>query len=204
MKINFNPSIRNTIGIALAAITLNTTPLPIRAQEKPDTLELSIKVTPEGTSNDTILQRAPNPEITIKGEKKKAIIVVDLSKNILYQYDKDGNATTAYLVASGKKRYPTDPGIRVVTHIEKYPYKSAPETTRRRRKPNDYGPRIICLEKVDPQTGKLSSTGEFIHGTNNPNSLGKYASLGCIRMDNGVIKKLSEEVKRGDLILINK
>ncbi len=202
MKINFNPSIRNTIGIALAAITLNTTTLPIRAQEKPDTLELSIKVTPEGTSNDTILQRAPNPEITIKGEKKKAIIVVDLSKNILYQYDKDGNATTAYLVASGKKRYPTDPGIRIVTHIEKYPYRSAPKSTRRRRKPNDYGPRIICLEKVDPKTGKRSPTGEFIHGTNNPNSLGKYASLGCIRMDNGVITKLAEEVKRGDLILI--
>lgn len=202
MKINFNPSIRNTIGIALAAITLNTTTLPIRAQEKPDTLELSIKVTPEGTSNDTILQKAPNPEITIKGEKKKAIIVVDLSKNILYQYDKDGNATTAYLVASGKKRYPTDPGIRIVTHIEKYPYRSAPKSTRRRRKPNDYGPRIICLEKVDPKTGKRSPTGEFIHGTNNPNSLGKYASLGCIRMDNGVITKLAEEVKRGDLILI--
>ena len=65
-------------------------------------------------------------------------------------------------------------------------------------------PKIICLQKVDPETGTRSSTGEFIHGNNNPASLGKYASLGCIRMDNDVIRELAANVKRGDIVVITK
>ena len=42
----------------------------------------------------------------------------------------------------------------------------------------------------------------LLHGNSNKSSLGKYASLGCIRMDNEVIKQLSKEVKRGDIIII--
>ncbi len=49
-----------------------------------------------------------------------------------------------------------------------------------------------------------SQTGQFIHGNNDISSLGKYASLGCIRMDNEVIKKLAKEVKRGDIVVIRK
>ena len=92
----------------------------------------------------------------------------------------------------------------MVTHVETYPYRSAPMATKRRRNPNDYGPRIICLETVNPKTGAKGSTGEFIHGNKNPNSLGKYASLGCIRMDNEVIKELAKQVKRGDIVVIKR
>ena len=60
----------------------------------------------------------------------------------------------------------------------------------------------FCLETVDPKTGKRGITGEFIHGNNNAASLGKYVSQGCIRMDNEVIKKLANEVKRGDFVLV--
>ncbi len=56
--------------------------------------------------------------------------------------------------------------------------------------------------KVDPETGKLSTTGEFIHGTNRPESIGQYVSLGCMRMDNETIKQLASEVKRGDIVII--
>ena len=35
-------------------------------------------------------------------------------------------------------------------------------------------------------------------------SLGEYASHGCVRMDNKIIKKLSEQVKRGDIVVITK
>ena len=211
MKIsNLNNTLKQTLGIvALAGIPLFCTTEPVQAQklEKSpdiDKFETSIAVPPEGTSNKTVLLGAPSPEIEIAGKKDTARIVVDLSKNILYTYDNLGQAECAYLVASGKPRYPTDTGIRVVTHVETYPYKSAPAVTRRHRKPNDYGPKIICLQKVDPETGTRSSTGEFIHGNNNPASLGKYASLGCIRMDNDVIRELAANVKRGDIVVITK
>ena len=82
------------------------------------------------TNAKSILLGAPNPQIAIKGDTTNAAIVVDISKNILYHYNEDGEAICAYLVASGKEKYPTDTGVRIVTHVEKYPYKSAPASTR--------------------------------------------------------------------------
>lgn len=204
------PKIRSTIaGIAAGSCVLFASPQHANSQTvdkmpSKDLFEKTIEVSPKGTNAKSVLLFAPSPDVEINGEEKRAAIVVDLSKNILYKYNENGQAEVAYLVASGKKKYPTDAGIRMVTHVESYPYKSAPAATRRRRRPNDYGPRIICLETVDPKTGNKGSTGEFIHGNNNPASLGKYASLGCIRMDNEVIKELSKQVKRGDIVIINK
>ena len=172
--------------------------------EKQDVFERTITVPPEGTSNDSVLLFAPDPEVYITGDLKTAKIVVDLSKNILYKYNDNGKAEKAYLVASGKKNTPTDAGVRIVSHVEKYPYKTAPASTKRRRQPWNYGPNAIILNKLDTETGEQSQTGEFIHGNNNPASIGKYASLGCIRMDNEVIKELSKQVKRGDVVIITR
>lgn len=199
MKIQNYVKILSTT-IALSALPLLKPPVYAQTRDKADSFEYSVP--PKGTSNDEILKNAPDSEIIINGEKKNAAIVVDLNTNTLYKYNRDGKAEKAYLIASGKPRTPTDKGVRIVTHIESYPYTKAPAGTRRRRKPNDYGPKIICLNKIDPETGNQSPTGEFIHGTNNPASIGKYVSLGCMRMDNEVIIELAKEVKRGDIVII--
>lgn len=190
------------LGLACAFITLPAVSSPLTMQTQSKDIFVKKDIPPEGTTDKTILYGAPIASVNICGEEKFARIVVDLGKNVLYKYDSEGNAIAAYLIASGKKSTPTDKGIRIVTHIEKYPYSASPEQTRRHNKPNDYGPRIICLNKLNPATGEQSPTGEFIHGNNNPASLGKYTSLGCIRMDNTVIKELAEEVKRGDIVVI--
>ena len=221
MKIT-NTSFKNLLGVGLTATALvtgvpvaqapaktsNINDTTLVANKKKtlnkDTVEFSFKIPPKGTINDTVLMMAPSAEVYVKGEKKYASIVVDLSKNVLYQYNKKGEPFCAYLVASGKKSSPTDEGLRVVTHVEKYPYKTAPASSKRRQKPWDYGPRVICLETVNPETGAKGTTGEFIHGNHNEKSLGKYASKGCIRMDNYIIKKIAQEVEKGDLVLIKK
>lgn len=169
-----------------------------------DLFEYRTEVPAKGTKSLQLLSAAPSPYIQIQGETKIAKIVVDLSTNILYKYDDTGMPEIAYLIASGKKSTPTDTGVRVVLNIERYPYRGAPANTKRRKNPLDYGPRAIIVNKLDPKTGKQSSTGEFIHGNRNPESLGNYASKGCIRMDNEVIKQLATEVKRGDIILIQR
>ena len=170
-----------------------------------DTLKCSI--TPQGTTDKSVLKNAPKPDIIIAGEKKKAGIIVDISTNILYRYDKDGNPTNAYLIASGKKSTPTNKGVRIVTHKEKFPYRGAPRKSKRRRAPKDYGPFIICLNKIDTSTGEQSPTGEFIHGCrsyektfeSNPE---RYVSHGCMRMDNDVITALAKEVQNGEIVII--
>lgn len=190
-----------TLGLTVAlTVPMYKAPIYAHTSEK-DTFE-KVVPPPEGCSDFEILNTAPNPEVTINGEVQNAAIVVDLSKNILFKYDSLGVAEKAYLVASGKPSTPTDKGVRIVTHIERYPYRTAPASSKRRKNPADYGPNIICLNKINPENGEQSSTGEFIHGNNNKSSIGKYASHGCIRMDNEVIKQLSKEVKRGDIVII--
>ena len=190
------------------------------AQEKKDSTEVTntdsfepskpalnplSKITPKGTDDKDVLALAPKPDIIIAGEKKKAGIVVDIETNVLYTYDSDGNPTKAYLVASGAKGSPTEKGIRIVTHKEKFPYRSA-IGTKRRRHPRDYGPFIVCLNKINPVTGEQSKTGEFIHGCRSYHDTfetdpQRYVSHGCVRMDNEAIVEV-KEVKSGTIVII--
>ena len=187
-------------SISSNAINLNKTP-------KEDTVILSkdtTKIVPKGTTNPRILESAPSPVLFLNGKIQHAKFVVDLAQNALYHYNERGQAICAYLIASGKKSTPTETGVRIVTHVETYPYRTASPRTKRYKNPRDYGPKIICLRKIDLRTGETAPTGEFIHGNNNPKSLGNYASKGCMRMDNEVIKHLAKEVKKGDIVIIQR
>jgi len=163
-------------------------------------------IPPQGTSDDAVLANAPSPSVVVQGKMKRAKIVVDLSTNVLYHYSDDGEPLKAYLIASGRKTgkepTPTHKGLRVVSHKETYPYRNAPRHTKRYKHPKDYGPMIILLDRLDPNTGETSRIGEFIHGNRNASSLGQYVSNGCMRMDNDVISYLAPIMKRGDLVLI--
>ena len=161
-------------------------------------------VSPKGTSDPEILSKAPSAKVKIQGKLKTAKFVVNLSENVLYEYDEIGNTQKAYLIASGKRSTPTHTGVRVVSHVENYPYKYAPASTKRRRNPRDYGPKIIILNNIDTKTGETSEIDEFIHGNRNPELLGQYVSGGCMRMDNDVILELASKVKRGDIVIIKK
>ena len=160
----------------------------------------------KGSATDSILAFAPDPWVTVQGQQKVLTFVVDVTNNILYHYDKEGNPIMGYRIASGKlnPNDQTDVGLRVVSHVETYPYKTAPTHTKRYNNPADYGPKCIILETLDPYTGKKGVTGEFIHGNRNASCIGQHASKGCMRMDNEVIKKLANLVKRDDLVMVIK
>ena len=196
------PSIIKTISIGcmISALPISTNRAFAQTEEIDDFIVVTAP--PEGTSEKDVLAGAPNPNVKIQGQMKTAKFVVDLSKNVLYKYNIQGKPEIAYMIASGKPSTPTSKGVRVVTHTETYPYRTAPAHTKRRRNPSAYGPKIILLNKLDPNTGEKSDIGEFIHGNNNFDSLGRYVSHGCMRMDNEVIKQLAAEAKRGDIVII--
>lgn len=177
---------------------------PADTSQKPSQKFKDITILPEGIPASEGVE-FPSNNITVNGQNIKARVVVDVTKNVLYYYDTEGSPNMAYLVASGKKSTPTSCGIRRVTHIETYPYKTAAATTKRRKSPGAYGPKIICLTVVNPQTGEsVGANGEFIHGNNKPSSIGQHASKGCIRMDNEAVKYLSSVIKRNDYVVIKK
>lgn len=208
MKTHAFGGLKTALGVILtagtvAAVPPQTKPQNINTQPVQDVYVNRGDLVPaKGTSDPAILDKAPSPMVFVVGEPRNAKIVVELSTNVLYKYDDNGQPEIAYRIASGKKSTPTDTGLSIVSHVETYPYKTASPKTKRYNNPRDYGPKAIILEKLDPKTGKKTPTGEFIHGNNNKNSIGKYASKGCMRMDNYVIKILSNQVERGDLVLI--
>lgn len=155
-----------------------------------------------GLTDPDILSFAPSCDTVVQGVDKKAAIVVDIAHRLLFRYDSTGVAKAVYPIATGKPSTPTDAGLRIVSHVETYPYRGAPAHTKRHRTPRSFGPKCIILDKLDANTGEISHTGEFIHGNNDSTSIGKAASKGCMRMDNEVIKDVSSLVKRGDLVII--
>ncbi len=63
------------------------------------------------------------------------------------------------------------------------------------RQPNPGGPfGVMWLS--------LSKAGYGIHGTNNPSSIGKYVSHGCVRMYNQDVLELAKRIPNGTVVMI--
>lgn len=187
-------------SLALVTPLLLTTPA-LKAQTfelKQDSFYKSNELLIEEPADSMLL----SPEVKVANDTIYPAIVVDISERKLYHYDYDGYLEEVYPIASGKKSTPTKSGLRIINSIEQYPYKNAPKTTKRSKKPNDYGTHLINLSNVDTKTGKIiGSDGQFIHGTFNPNSIGKTVSKGCVRVHNDVIDYLATQLEKGQYVL---
>lgn len=78
------------------------------------------------------------------------------------------------------------------------------QIARRLENPTYYHPGIMIgpgdKNPLGPRWIGLNVKGFGIHGTNQPGSIGKSASHGCIRMRNGEIRDLFARVKVGDRV----
>lgn len=63
-----------------------------------------------------------------------------------------------------------------------------------------YGPWFISLDTTGLSKGQWGGIG--IHGTHDPNSIGKRVSEGCIRLTNEDIQKLKDFAKVGMKVVI--
>lgn len=105
-------------------------------------------------------------------------IKVTLSNKKLTLY-KSGQTVKTYPVGIGKMLTQTPVGDYVIVN----------------REPNPGGP-------FGAMWLSLSKLGYGIHGTNNPSSIGKEVSKGCIRMHNHDVLELSRQVPNGTRVLI--
>ncbi|CEG27289.1 L,D-transpeptidase family protein [Bacillus sp. B-jedd] len=120
-----------------------------------------------------IIPRLPDPA-TIPYQ-----IDVSVKKRTLALY-KDGRFIKIYPIAVGKMLTATPEGEYVIVN----------------RQPNPGGPfGVMWLS--------LSKAGYGIHGTNNPSSIGKSVSHGCIRMHNRDVLELASMVPNGTRVRIH-
>jgi len=102
----------------------------------------------------------------------------------------NGRVVKIYATAVGAAASPTPAGIYTIAQ--------------RIQNPTWYGPNKVVGPGKDNPVGTrwlgLSRKGYGIHGTNNPRSIGRRASHGCIRMWNHDVEDLFARVEVGDVV----
>jgi lipoprotein-anchoring transpeptidase ErfK/SrfK len=102
----------------------------------------------------------------------------------------DGRVVKVYSVAVGADVSPSPTGGLTIVHRLTQPTYYHPGVVIPPGKANPLGTRWIGL----------STPGYGIHGTNQPESIGRNASHGCIRMRNRDMEDLFERVRAGDAV----
>jgi lipoprotein-anchoring transpeptidase ErfK/SrfK len=127
-------------------------------------------------------------------------IVIDTRGNFLYYVLGNGKAAM-YRIASGKPGFEWA-GQHNISSKVKWP-EWRPPTEMRKRRPEL--PAYMAGGPKNPLGARamyLGSSIYRIHGTNEPSSIGKHASSGCIRMLNADISELYEHAKIGALVIV--
>lgn len=119
----------------------------------------------------------------------KRVIVVSLEDRKLALVE-DGEVKKVYTVAVGKPSTPSPTGTFTVVRRVKNPTYSHDGKTVLPGPGNPVGTRWMGL----------SIKGYGIHGTNEPNSIGKAASHGCIRMAKRDLEEMYQMVGVGDTV----
>lgn len=132
---------------------------------------------------------------------KVSRVVVGVAQHRLFMFDQNGKLEKIFPVATGKQGTDTDPGIKVVDGKV-----ADPSSIARRLWPESggkaFGTRLVGLSWLDPKTGRTSHSGEEIHGTFARDSIGTYASHGCMRLFNENIEEVYQKLKTGDVVVV--
>lgn len=133
--------------------------------------------------------------VPAKADAVPQLIIINKSTNKLAFFD-SGQLVKVFNVATGRDNSFTPEGtFPIVNKIKNRPYykDNIPGGDSR----NPLGDRWLGLHALG-----TNGTTYAIHGNNNPNSIGTYASAGCIRMHNEEIRYLFDQVHTGTSVII--
>ncbi len=137
------------------------------------------------------LMMVPASSQTVPAPASKRLVLVSIPDRKLALLD-EGKVVKVYRVAVGAASSPSPAGeFEIVNRITN---------------PTYYHPHIVIPASAQSPIGMrwlgLNRKGYGIHGTNEPRSIGRAASHGCIRMSNRDIAQFFELVRVGDLVEI--
>lgn len=122
--------------------------------------------------------------------RESTAIVLNLPERMLYLF-RNGRMTKFWGVAIGGVQYPTPSGTFRIIDKEKNPTWEPPAWLERKTVgPGPDNPLGDRWMQITP--GMVG-----IHGTNNPDSIGGFASLGCVRLYPEAIRELYDQVSVG-------
>jgi lipoprotein-anchoring transpeptidase ErfK/SrfK len=167
-----------------------------------DDLYGDVVITPASISDNTDVDASATFPSVKRGKvvsyatsKAKGSVIINTKKNELYYVLGYGKAVK-YRVATAKKGFEWK-GVHKVSRKNVWP-DWRPPVEMRKRKPEL--PKFMAGGPENPLGARamyLGSSIYRIHGTNEPSSIGKAASSGCIRMLNDDVTELYTLVKIG-------
>ena len=173
---------------------------PVGADGRPMTIA---SLPPEEQPDAAPAQLPPNlrrQEVPFVTKEPAGTIVVDTPNTYLY-YVLGGGRAIRYGVRVGREGF-TWTGVQKITKKTEWP-DWYPPTEMIERQP--YLPRFMAGGPGNPLGARamyLGSTVYRIHGTNQPSTIGKFVSSGCIGMLNDDVSDLFERVKVGTRVVV--
>jgi L,D-transpeptidase ErfK/SrfK len=134
-------------------------------------------------------------------------IVINLAELRIYYFTRDGKHVVTYPVGLGRDEWrtpltatsvvgkTTNPVWNVPPSIHQFVYQQTGRVLPRSMPPGPENP-------LGPYALYLGHAGYLIHGTNQPESIGKFVSSGCIRMNNTDVHDLYMRVPVGTAVHI--
>jgi lipoprotein-anchoring transpeptidase ErfK/SrfK len=134
------------------------------------------------------------------GDQQPGTVIIDTAHTVLYLTLGDGKALR-YGIGVGRKGF-TWSGVETITRKSEWPDWIPPAEMIARQ---PYLPRWVGGGPGNPLGARalyLGNTDYRIHGTNNPSSIGKQVSSGCIRMRDADVIDLYDRVGIGARVVV--
>ena len=173
---------------------------PVQMQAAPQTFEQA----PADESEDTqAAQPAPRLQrqiVDYTSKEASGTVVIDTPHTFLYYVLGNGKAIR-YGIGVGRQGF-TWSGIKSVERKTEWPDWYPPAEMIARQ---PYLPRMVAGGPGNPLGARamyIGGTDYRIHGTNDPSSIGKHVSSGCIRLTNEDVKDLYGRVQIGAKVIV--
>jgi lipoprotein-anchoring transpeptidase ErfK/SrfK len=173
---------------------------PVGADGKPMTLAALPPDEQPETGPAQLARNLRRQEVAFQTKEPAGTLVVDTPNTYLY-YVLGGGRAIRYGVRVGRDGF-TWTGVQKITRKAEWPdWHPPPEMIDRQ----PYLPRFMAGGPGNPLGARamyLGSTVYRIHGTNQPSTIGKFVSSGCIGMLNDDVSDLFDRVKVGTRVVV--
>jgi lipoprotein-anchoring transpeptidase ErfK/SrfK len=157
--------------------------------------------TTEGNGNVGVVpERLRRAVVTFNTSEAPGTIVIDSANTVLYYVLGQGRAVR-YGVGVGREGF-TWSGVLTVSRKAEWPDWYPPAEMIARQ---PYLPRFVAGGPGNPLGARamyLGTSAYRIHGTNDPSTIGKFVSSGCIRLTNEDVADLFDRVDIGTKVVV--
>ncbi len=153
----------------------------------------------EGSSS-TLPDRLRRTTVALDTNEARGTIIIDTGNTVLYYVLGQGRAIR-YGVGVGRQGF-TWSGVQTITNKAEWPDWHPPAQMIARQ---PYLPRFMAGGPGNPLGARalyLGASDYRIHGTNDPTTIGKFVSSGCIRLTNEDVTDLFNRVSLGAKVVV--